>query len=302
MSNRDDLRAQTAADLRAAGQLLEAGPPDRGRLLARAFDPDYHPGKEPEMTFISRLFAGRTPAARLGLAALLLAALVATALLLPRGVRLVDGKPQVTTNTAWSMTDGKVLSWDISSVADPEPLFEQFKALKDQLKSSLPEGVQIKFVASVERRRETVHEGPAVEGSRVPRAPEAGLAPVDKAIAALWLTTEDDKLIEQVRAQVAAALPQLPAPTVSSATWFMEQNNLLEGGISLALNINGESRTFNFPDTASEAEIEGAVSQWLAERNDGAKFNVDVTITGDEQNRQIELKVTSEEHTGTPSR
>jgi biopolymer transport protein ExbD len=64
---------------------------------------------------------------------------------------------------------------------------------------------------------------------------------------------------------------------VQSATWFYGPEGPGQGGIRFKV----EDQIFNFPDTATEEEVESQIRSWLAENRPDKDYVVDITIERD---------------------
>jgi hypothetical protein len=287
--------------LTRAGRLLQSDAPDRDAMLGHVYLRNSQ-FKEQPMNMISRLFAGRGPAARFAIATLLLLALGALTTFLPQRVRLVDGKPRVDiARTSYAATNGVVLTWDLSSQVPVGAsaqathdqmmgLLEQFNAIKKEAAATAPAGVEVKLVNRVEQRSKRIKRG---DGGP-PTEETENIVEVS-----FMLSAPDGTLQQAITDAVAAKLPAAGAPKVSDATWFSENGGMIEDGIHIGLHVNGSDRSFTFPDTASEEEIEAAIVSWLHENDADFPGTVDVEIESTDgpdgqKERRVEIKVETE--------
>jgi hypothetical protein len=284
-----ELLAQNAA--LAAGR--ESGcppPPERSRLLAAAFAAD-NLAKEKVMipSPINRLFAGKHPALRLALGGALLLSLVAFSLLLPRGFSQGPAAP------AWATTEGALLAFDFGNVdiASIQPVVDQLQAKVKAFKEAhnLPTGEPHRMSSIISTEKKTVTQHSA-------SGQPAG-APVeqDTKRVVVMVQLPDATLVDALK-QELAGIAGLPAPQLTDATWFTEQGlpDPTQPGLTVALNLAdkdgaAQPHVFNFPETATQEQIQSEINNWLAQNRPEYNFTVKVELTGDKDNRKLRVEI-----------
>jgi hypothetical protein len=260
-------------------------PPDRQRLLATAFAADPIPCKENIMlpNPIDRLFAGKPFALRLALGGALLIALVAFSLVLPRSFRQGPAAP------AWATSEGYLLAFDFGSadLANIQPVIDQLKARVTAFKQAhnIPTGQAHSATGIMSSEKKTIikHD---INGQ--------GGAPAEQQEkrAIVMVSLPDASLIEDLKKELAS-IPGLPVPQVTDATWFRENGlpDPSQPGINLGINFGEKQHMFNFPETATEQQIQQELDSWIRQNEPDADIKVKVTLTGDEKNRRLEVSI-----------
>jgi hypothetical protein len=278
-------------------------PPDRQLMLAKVFDASEHQLKETQMlpSQLTQLFAGRTPALRVTFAAAIVLAVLALSLVLPRGGSLSPLAP------AWAANDGYLLAFDFgegSTQEQVQPVLDQLiatvRAFKEQHNLPLDNisGAGSGGRVMVRKTSESHERSSSTDG----QAPTVVKKEESRVMVVIQLPA--GALLEEFEAELAK-IPGLPAPTRTNATWFAEVGELdpSKQGIHLGLSFRegGELRPhmFYFPDTATEAEIEKTINEWLAINKPDHDFTVEVKLTQDGENRNLEVRLSGKLAEGT---
>ncbi len=178
-------------------------------------------------------------------------------------------------NPGWAQTDGWVLEYKLgqsSEGRDPETAFQTTiesaqKALHEYLlaiRETNPDQPKSNVIVNVNSRNGVVTLSIAVLGNDS-------------------ITADDVK-------EVLSTVPGLPVPVVTDATWFSRNGLPGEGLLSLML----DDHLFHFPISASKAEMESALNEWLAINRPGKKANVEVLVStsqDEEGGERKEVKV-----------
>jgi len=113
----------------------------------------------------------------------------------------------------------------------------------------------------------------------------------------LMVALPDASLVDDLKKELAT-IPGLPTPQLTDATWFTENGlpDLTQPGINISLNFDdhqggSKQHVFNFPDSATEQQIETEINNWLVQNEPDCKFTVKVTLSGDEKNRKVEVSI-----------
>jgi hypothetical protein len=280
---------QLLAENAALAQEQQRGcppPPDRARLLAAAVT-NYSQPKEQAMVPnpVYRLFSGKPLVLRLAVGSALLVAIFALSQLLPRPGALVPVTP------AWAATEGALLAFDFgdADLATIQPLIDQLKDKVTAFKTAhnLPTGEAHSATGLISSERKMVikHEDGAVS--------EGGHEQETKR-AIVMVQLPDATLVDELK-QELASIPGLPVPEVTDATWFT-RNGLpdpTQPGINVGLNFGEKQHMFNFPQGTGAAQMESEINSWIAQNEPDFKGSVKVTVSGDEHNRRVEVRVES---------
>ncbi len=232
--------------------------PPRRQLLATAMQAGGESVREQKMSLFTRMFAGRSPLMQFGLATLLIAVFSFAYV----GYIALDSSP------AWSMSAGNVLEYNLGSLPAGEdalqPLLDTYIAKVKEAKTEL--------YGDSASDKKTVQISVNVEAS----SDDPGVEPTPVATLVISLLEEDPALLELIQAKIAE-IPGAPVPVVQSALWFYGPEGPGQGGMRFKV----EDQVFNFPDSATEEEIEKTIKDWLAENRPEKEFVVDITIERD---------------------
>jgi hypothetical protein len=248
--------------------------------------------KETKMTLLKRMFAERSLALKLALACLLVLAIAGLSLLLPRVGR--DGV-QGPASPAYAAVDGYILVYDFGAVKR-----ESIQGVIDQLLATVREFLTVhklyegsvaqalRVSVQTNKLKESASNLKEVNGAA--KESSASATGGEHVIAAVMLP--DAALLGELQ-EALKAVPGLPEPVVTDATWFSEKGWPLPGedGMRLSVNLADEQHTFTFPKDATTAEMEQAINAWLKERRPDLAFTVHVEQQGDEKQRRIIVKI-----------
>jgi len=263
-------------------------PPTRERLLGTVFAASNNTSKETNMTpnLISRLFAGKHPAARFALGGVFVVALIALSLALPRSFTQGPAQP------AWAAAEGYLLAFDFGDAdqATIQPIVDQLKAKVTAFKQAhnLPIVKQHSASGMIASDRKMIikHE----ESGQTAGAPQEK----EQKRAIVMVSLPDATLVDDLKKELAS-IPGLPTPELTDATWFTEKGlpDPTQPGINLSLNFGDKQHVFNFPETATEQQIQSEIDSWLKTNQPDFQNTVKVTLTGTAENRQIEVSIES---------
>ena len=241
--------------------------PNREALLTQAMAPAT-PQEEPKMTMINRMFAGKSLVIRLALGSGLVLALIALTLFGPFGSSPVS--------TAWAATDGYVLHFDLGPVAPGADA--DLKAKIDEIQGVLRDFQDARKQEDADAKPLKVAMKVMVEGSAVL---EMAIIDDEGAVQA--------SLMEELAAYYAEQ-PGMPVPTLQPTTWFFDDlanDPFAKDQVTVTLN----NRSFSFPASATKAEMEHALNEWLAQEFPDAGMRAEITIETDGGERKIMVKI-----------
>lgn len=274
-------------ELLAADNSTIPAAPERRRLLAAAYTTTEASTKETKMipNPIARLFAGKHPALRLALGSALLLAVLGLSMVFPR-----PAPP------AWASAEGYMLAFDFgegSTQEQVQPILDQLhaaiRAFKEahNLPLEHPQRFSTHGEKRVIKRIEKHSDGSGSETSE------------EKSRVVAMIALPDASLLEDLKAALAG-IAGLPEPQPTNATWFTEQGlpDPDKPGIHLALSFDAKGGTphmFYFPETATEAEVEASINDWLSQNKPDFKGKVDVTLKRDGENLELSVKIEERE-------
>jgi hypothetical protein len=252
--------SQELMDLIAENRIL-AGPdraashaaPARLAMLSAAMAAPPEQVKENTVTLFTKLFAGRHPLVQFGLA---------TAALAVFAVAFLGFMSQSST-PAWSQTDGSVLEYTLGTLSGEDAMqdiLDLYVAKIKEAKAALGGDASDKKTVQISVNVNAESTTPGVE-------------PVPVASLVVSLLEDNPELLAMIQEKIAE-IPGAPVPTVQSSTWFFGPEGPGQGGISFKV----EGRVFNFPDTATEEEVEAQISGWLATTYPDEEYVVEITI------------------------
>lgn len=213
--------------------------------------------EEPRMTLTS-IFAAKRWYVQTAIAVVLLAVVV--------GFWLI---PQ---ETGWAQVDGYMLQLDFGSIADCEgdimaqpPMSELHGVLKQFKADNFTDGDDAKVMLNA-----MVKDGN-----------------LTVTISLVSNDENSEELLSKLQ-EALSTVPGLPTPSVVPSTWFGDKD-MTGFGCSLDLDFNGHR--FNFPDSATEEEIEAAILSWLESEHPGAEAEVDATIEQVGEEKKVMIRV-----------
>lgn len=281
---------------RALASLQGAVPPapSRKAMLAQVYE-RAAASKEKPMTLFSRMFAGRPWYVRLAFACLMLLALLALGLLLPS-----RNHPQPGPAPAYAATDGYMLIYDFGAekLEDVQPTLDQLKQTVSQFKQE--HGLQqedatwqsrVGVIAKQVQSSSNTNHGAAGGAQPDQAAPSLCMGgEADRIVC--FVTLEDSALLKELSERLKS-IPGLPEPQIVASTWFAAQGLPLPGedGIRIALGLNGKQHMFTFPATATEAEMEQAINDWLAANAPEIHYSVDVKVTEQDGKKEVRVEI-----------
>ena len=242
--------------LLTAHSVASTAAPPRLSMLKAAMTRPVDESRETPMTIFERLFAGRRPLVQFGMATLMLAVFCVGFL----GYMARNSAP------AWSQTDGSVLEYRLGTLTGEDalqPLLDQYIAKISEAKAELGGADSEQKTVQISVNVNAESDSPDVE-------------PVPVATLVVSLLEDNPELLALIQVKIAE-IPGTPVANVQSATWFYGPEGPGQGGIRFMV----EGQVFNFPDTASEEEVEGQIRSWLAEHRPGVEYVVDITIERD---------------------
>ncbi len=214
--------------------------------------------EESRMTPIANLFSGKRWYVQATIAVVVLA-VVATFWLVPQ-------------EPGWAQMDGYMLQLDFGPVGDCEgdimaqpPMSEVHGVLKQFKADNFAEDEEAKVMLNAMVK--------------------------DGNLTVTISFVSDDENSEELLGKLQEALsavPGMPAPSIVPSTWYCDDGKPCFGS---GLNLDISGHMFNFPEGATEEEIEAAVNDWLAVEYPGstAKADVDIFLAGHE--KQITIRV-----------
>jgi hypothetical protein len=249
---------QAVEENRALGALLPTGPAPAREAMLRETYRAVDDVEESRMTPITNLFSGKRWYVQATIAVVLLA-VVATFWLVPQ-------------EASWAQMDGYMLLFDFGAVSSSDgdimanpPMSTLSDALKQFKAEHFEEGDGAKLMlnAMVEDGNLTV---------------------------TVSLTADADNLevLQHELQEVLTATAGLPTPTVVPSTWFGDKD---APGFGCALDLDLNGHRFNFPDNATEEEIEAAIISWLESEHPGAEAEVDATIEQVGEEKKVMIRV-----------
>lgn len=250
-----ELIAENRSLMAPKGAAGAAAPPRLNMLRAAMVQP-VEQSRETPMTIFTRLFAGRRPLVQFGMA-LMITAVFSVGYI---------GYLSLNAERAWAQVDGSVLEYKLGTLSGEDAM----QAILDQYVAKIREAkAELGGTAS---DRKTVHISVNMEA----HSDSPGVEPVPVASLVVSLLEDNPELLALIQAKIAE-IPGAPEPTVQSSTWFFGPEGPGQGGISFKV----EGRVFNFPETATEEEVETQISSWLASTYPDEEYVVDITIERD---------------------
>jgi len=255
---------QAVEENRALGALAPADPAPAREAMLRETYRAADDVEESRMTPIANLFSGKRWYVQATIAVVLLAVVGAFWLL-----------PQ---EPGWAQMDGYMLQLDFGPVGDCEgdimaqpPMSELHGILKQFKADNFTDGDDAKVMLNAMVK--------------------------DGNLTVTVSLVSDDENSEELLGKLQEALsavPGMPAASIVPSTWFGDKD---APGFGCALDLDFNGHRFNFPDSATEEEIEAAIISWLESEHPGAEAEVDATIeqVGEEKKVMIRVMVNSED-------
>ena len=243
--------------LLAASDVASAAAPPRLNMLKAAMARPVEESRETPMTIFTRLFAGRRPLVQFGMA-LMIAAVFCVGYL---------GYLSLNAEKAWAQVDGSVLEYKLSTELDVhdavQSLLDQFIAKIKEARTELGYNDSDTKTVQINVNVEASSDNPDVE-------------PVPVATVVVSLLEDNPELLALIQAKIAE-IPGTPTAVVHPTTWFYGPEGPGQGGMRFQV----EGQVFNFPETATEEEVETQIRSWLATNRPDKDYVVDITIERD---------------------